>query len=75
MGCLALLQGIFLNQGWNMLISYVFFIGRQPGSLPLVPPGKPHLHKGPESGSRSHSEEVAELLFTSVSRFLVYLTD
>ena len=34
MGCRALLQGIFLTQGWNPCLL------RQSGSLALVPPGK-----------------------------------
>ena len=35
-GCHALLQGIFLTQGWNLCLLH-----QQAGSLPLVPPGKP----------------------------------
>ena len=39
-GCHALLQGIFLTQGSNQrLLSLLHW---QVGSLPLVPPGKPH---------------------------------
>ena len=36
-GCHALLQGIFLTQGWNLALLH-----RQVGSLPLAPPGKTH---------------------------------
>ena len=40
MGCCALLQGIFPTQGSNLLpLSLLHW---QVGSLPLVPPGKPH---------------------------------
>ena len=39
-GCCALLQGIFPTQGSN---SYLLrLLHWQVGSLPLVPPGKPH---------------------------------
>ena len=38
-GCHALLQGIFLNQGWNP--SLLCLLRWQAGSLPLAPPGKP----------------------------------
>ena len=47
MGCHALLQGIFLNQGLNL--SLLCLLHRQAGSLPLAPPGKPKL--GQERGS------------------------
>ena len=36
----ALLQGIFLTQGWNPHL--LRLLHWQVGSLPLVPPGKPH---------------------------------
>ena len=35
-GCHALLQEIFSNQGWNLHLLHW-----RMGSLPLVPPGKP----------------------------------
>ena len=39
-GCHALLQGIFLTQGWNTSLSYL--LHWNVGSLPLAsPPGKP----------------------------------
>jgi len=38
MGCLALLQGIFLTQGLNPRLLYL--LHWQTGSLPLMPPGK-----------------------------------
>ena len=38
-GCHALLQGIFLTQGWNP--GFLPLLCWQRGSLPLVPPGKP----------------------------------
>ena len=38
MGCHALLQGIFLNQGSNLCLLYL--LHWQAGSLPLVPAGK-----------------------------------
>ena len=39
-GCQALLQGIFPTQGSNLhLLSLLHW---QEGSLPLMPPGKPH---------------------------------
>ena len=40
MGCYALLQGIFLTQGLNL--HFLCLLHWQMGSLPLVPPGKPH---------------------------------
>ena len=39
MGCHALLQGIFLTQGWNP--SPLRLLHWQAGSLPVSPPGKP----------------------------------
>ena len=38
--CYALLQGIFLTQGSNPHL--LCLLQGQVGSLPLVPPGKPH---------------------------------
>ena len=38
-GCQALLQRIFLNQGWNLHL--LRLLNWQAGSLPFVPPGKP----------------------------------
>ena len=40
-GCHALLQGIFLTQGSNPCL--LCLLHWQMGSLPLAPPGKPHL--------------------------------
>ena len=37
-GCHALLQGIFLNQGWNPRL--LRLLQQQAGSLPLEPPGR-----------------------------------
>ena len=37
--CYALLQGIFLTQGWKLCLLHL--VHWQAGSLPLVPPGKP----------------------------------
>ena len=38
----ALLQGIFLTQGWNLYLSCLLcLLHWQAGSLPLAPPGKP----------------------------------
>ena len=37
--CYALLQGIFLTQGWNQHL--LSLLNWQVGSLPLAPPGKP----------------------------------
>ena len=37
-GCHALLQGMFLTQGSNLHLLHW-----QAGSLPLAPPGKPHV--------------------------------
>ena len=42
-GCCALLQGLFLTQGWNLSLFYLRHW--QAGSLPLAPPGKPPNHK------------------------------
>ena len=43
-GSHALLQGIFLTQGWNPHLLHLLLW--QAGSLPLAPPGKPScLHK------------------------------
>ena len=39
-GCHALLQGIFLNQGSNWYL--LCLLHWQAGSLPLIPPGKPY---------------------------------
>ena len=39
--CHALLQGIFLTQGWNL--HFFFLLPWHVGSLPLAPPGKPIL--------------------------------
>ena len=39
-GCHALLQGIFLTHGSNLRVLYL--LHWQVGSLPLVPPEKPH---------------------------------
>ena len=46
-GCHALFQGIFLNQGSNPCI--LRLLHWQAGSLPLVPPGKPQsfVYSGP----------------------------
>ena len=41
--CCALLQGIFLNQGWNLHLLCLLYW--QAGSLPLAPPGKCYLMK------------------------------
>jgi len=41
-GCHALLQGIFLTQGLNLCL--LGLLHWQVGSLPLAPPGKPHVH-------------------------------
>ena len=41
MGCHALLQGIFLTQGWNPCLLCLLYC--QAASLPLVPLGKPQL--------------------------------
>ena len=40
-GCHALLQGIFLTQGWNPCL--LCLLHWHAGSLPLEPPGKPSL--------------------------------
>ena len=40
-GCHALLQGIFLTQGSNSHLLHL--LHWQAGSLPLAPPGKPHI--------------------------------
>ena len=42
MGCHALLQGIFLTQGWNPWL--LCLLHWQPGSLPLGPPGKSQVY-------------------------------
>ena len=42
LGCHALLQGIFLNQGSNPHL--LCLLHWQAGYLPVVPPGKPLLH-------------------------------
>ena len=39
-GCHAILQGIFLTQGLNPCLLHL--LHWQAGSLPLMPPGKPH---------------------------------
>ena len=39
-GCHALLQGIFLTQGWKLELGFPAF---QVDSLPTEPSGKPHL--------------------------------
>ena len=46
MGCRSLLQGTFQSQGWNLgLLGLLQWRG---GSLPPVPPGKPHhSHRAP----------------------------
>ena len=41
-GCRALLQGIFPTQGSNPHL--LCLLHRQAGSLPSVPPGKPHMY-------------------------------
>ena len=41
MGCRALLQGIFLTQGWNPRL--LCLQHWQAGSLPPVPPGSPGI--------------------------------
>ena len=41
MGCHAFFQGIFPTQGLNL--GLLSFLPWQVGSLPLGPPGKPHL--------------------------------
>ena len=41
LGFHALLQGIFLTQGWNLCL--LCLLCWQAGSLPLVPPGKPEF--------------------------------
>ena len=41
-GCHALLQGIFLTQRLNPRL--LFLLHWQVGSLPLAPPGKPHMY-------------------------------
>ena len=38
-GCLALLQGFFPTQGWNL--HFLYLLHEQVGSLSLVPPRKP----------------------------------
>ena len=43
MGCHALLQGIFPTQGSKPRL--LCLLQWQMGSLPPVPPGKPHLHE------------------------------
>ena len=40
-GCHALLQGTFLTQGSNLRL--LCLLHWQVGSLPLTPPGKPHV--------------------------------
>ena len=37
----ALLQGMFLTQGWNLHLLCLLYW--QAGSLPLAPPGKPNI--------------------------------
>ena len=44
MGCHALLQEIFLNQGWNLHV--LSLLHWQDSPLPLVPPGKPYKKQG-----------------------------
>ena len=51
-GCHALLQGIFLIQGWNSCL--LCLLHWQGGSLALAPPGKPLL---PSDGDQSRGQE------------------
>ena len=51
-GCHALLQGIFLTQGWNLYL--LCLLHWQAGSLPLEPPGKPLIRVKKLSFHRSY---------------------
>ena len=43
-GCHDFLQGIFLTQGWKLLLCFLHLLHWQVGSLPLAPPGKPNIY-------------------------------
>ena len=58
-GCRALLQGIFLTQGSSLCL--LCLLHWQAGSLPLVPPGKPHYNKMAEILLRVVKEETEAL--------------
>ena len=61
-GCYALLQGIFLPQGWNLCL--LRLLRWQAGSLPLAPPEKPPIlltKDSPAKGTPQNTKEKQSL--------------
>ena len=67
MGCQALLQGVSLTQGSNLC--HLSLLHWQPGSLPLVPPGKPKFLV-PFSNYFSHASQSHPVFRQPLTYFL-----